>query len=103
MLSREEQEEFKKRLAELKLKEDLTRRKINHTPDNLNSDPDRSKAMKYSFLGVEFIAIFLLFLFGGKFADEKLGSSPWLFLVGCIAGFAISFYRLIKSANAISK
>lgn len=102
-MNRAEQEEFKKKLAELKKKEELTRKKIGVVSDNLNSDPDRSKAMKYSFLGVEFIAVFLLFLYGGKFADEKLGSSPWLFLLGCLAGFAISFYRLIKSAHAISK
>lgn len=103
MLSRSEKEELKRKLVELKLKEESARKKIYSQNDNLNHDPERGKSMKYTFLGVEFIAVFLVFLFAGKYADEKLGTSPWLFLAGCLLGFALSFYRLIKSANAIAK
>jgi F0F1-type ATP synthase assembly protein I len=52
--------------------------------------------------GVQFVVAILLFLYVGKWLDAKLGTAPWLLMlgvfVGAVAGF-YSFYRRIMAAS----
>jgi len=50
----------------------------------------------YSHLGITFAASILIFLFGGKYLDGKLGTYPYLTLVGAFVGGAGGFYYIIK-------
>ena len=58
--------------------------------------PDRTaRAFQSSAIGVEFAASALGGLFLGYLLDEKLGTSPWLVLVGTLGGFASAVYRTL--------
>ena len=48
--------------------------------------------------GLQLAAAIVLFLYIGRWADEKLGTSPWLMILGVLAGAGGGLYRLIKTA-----
>jgi len=44
--------------------------------------------------------------FAGNWADEKLGTEPYLLIVGVIFGFAaagVEVYRIVKKSSALDK
>ena len=47
-------------------------------------------------MGVQFVAAILLFLFVGKWLDSKLGTSPWLLIVGVFVGAGASMYSMYR-------
>jgi F0F1-type ATP synthase assembly protein I len=51
---------------------------------------------RYSGLGFQFAAVVGAFSLGGHWLDGRLGSSPWLLLVGVFAGFALGLYSLLS-------
>lgn len=54
-------------------------------------------------VGVQFTATLLLFLFGGKWLDERLGTSPWLLLAGVFLGFVLGVLWLYRRLTWDSK
>jgi ATP synthase protein I len=50
-------------------------------------------------VGIEFIVAVVLFGFLGRFADQKLGTTPWLMIVGFGLGFALGLYLMLREAN----
>lgn len=46
--------------------------------------------------GVQFAAIVSLCVAAGWWLDEKLGTSPWLLLVGGLLGAVAAFYHLYR-------
>lgn len=60
-----------------------------------------SQAGEVLGVGLQFAGAILLFLFLGRWLDERLGTEPWLLLlgvlVGAVAGF-ISLYRQLVIA-----
>lgn len=53
------------------------------------------RAAKYTAVGFEFPSTVGAGLVMGYFADEYLGSSPWMVLVMGLLGLALAFYRLV--------
>jgi len=48
----------------------------------------------------------LLGFFGGRWADEKLGTEPYLMIAGIVLGFGaagVETYHLVKKASEIEK
>ncbi|HEU0055529.1 MAG TPA: AtpZ/AtpI family protein [Longimicrobium sp.] len=45
---------------------------------------------QYVTVGVQFAAGLLLFTFAGSWLDRRLGTSPWLLLLGVMLGFGLS-------------
>lgn len=45
-------------------------------------------------VGLQFAASILLFLFAGRWLDAKLGTEPWLLLIGVLVGAVAGFYSL---------
>lgn len=94
---------FRKELAELKKREELLERALK-TENSASDQPQwRSRAMRYAGLGLEFAAVIFGFVWAGRFLDERLGTKPWLVLVGICTGFGIALYRLIFIARRLSE
>jgi F0F1-type ATP synthase assembly protein I len=50
-------------------------------------------------VGIEFSISTLVGLLGGRWLDEKLGSAPWLMLVGLVLGVVAGMRSLIRAAR----
>jgi F0F1-type ATP synthase assembly protein I len=47
-------------------------------------------------LGVQFVVAVLLFLFVGKWLDARLGTGPWLTILGVFVGAGASMYAMYR-------
>lgn len=54
--------------------------------------PDKENPWGYAQLGLELTGAVLLGFWAGYQADKRLGTGPWLTLVGSAAGVAAGFY-----------
>ena len=56
-------------------------------------------ALKLTSAGIEFALSTLIGLLGGRWIDGKLGTSPWLMLVGLVLGVVAGMRSLIRTAR----
>lgn len=49
--------------------------------------------------GTELVVSVLVGVVAGRWADGRLGTSPWLALVGTIVGIAVGLYQLIRNVS----
>jgi F0F1-type ATP synthase assembly protein I len=54
-------------------------------------------AMTLASGGLEFAVAILLGVFGGQWLDRRLGTGPWLVIVGAFVGAAAGFYNLYRT------
>lgn len=47
-------------------------------------------------VGLELVVSVVLFLLAGRWLDGRLGSEPWLMLLGALLGMAVGFYGLFR-------
>lgn len=99
MLSKEDRNEMQQRLHELHSRQN----EIHPDKKIKRKDENAPNIMRYTHLGVEFILIFLGFMFLGRWLDSQFQTSPWLFLTFLVIGFSGAMYRLIAVANELSK
>lgn len=57
-------------------------------------------AAEYAGVGIQFAATLLLFLFAGRWLDRKLGTDPWLLMLGVLLGFGLSLYSIYTRLNS---
>jgi ATP synthase protein I len=50
-------------------------------------------------VGIEFSISTLVGLLGGRWLDGKLGSAPWLMIVGLVLGVVAGFRSLLRAAR----
>jgi hypothetical protein len=55
--------------------------------------------MRYAGLGVQLAVSLVVFVFIGRWADEKLGTGGILTVVAAFVGFGGMMYSLIRSLN----
>ena len=53
----------------------------------------------YGAVGFQLAISVVAGLFAGQWADSKLGTGPWLTLVGLVIGSIAGFYNLIRIMN----
>jgi F0F1-type ATP synthase assembly protein I len=53
------------------------------------------KAEPYLGLGITFTVTILAFLFLGRWLDTKLGTEPWLMLLGSAVGLTLGFVHMV--------
>ena len=51
-------------------------------------------------VGLQFVITLLVFLYVGQWLDRKLGTAPWLLLVGVFVGAGASFYSMYRKLMA---
>lgn len=54
-----------------------------------------SELYRFSALGLQFAATILAFAAVGWWLDRKLGTQPWLLIVGVFLGFGLGLYSMI--------
>ena len=54
-------------------------------------------------LGIQFAGAILLFLWLGMWLDRKLGTAPWLLVVGVFVGAGASFYSMYRKLLAAQR
>lgn len=50
---------------------------------------ERRQAANAGAVGIQFTVTILAFLFGGRWLDARLGTSPWLLIGGLFLGFVL--------------
>lgn len=65
--------------------------------DGENEDPGTSG---YAAAGLQFAVALVLFALGGNWLDGKLGTAPWLLLLGVFGGGAAAFYSMYLKVMA---
>jgi F0F1-type ATP synthase assembly protein I len=53
--------------------------------------------------GAQFVVSILLFLYVGKWLDAKLGTAPWLLMLGVFVGAGAGFYSFYRRIMAASR
>jgi F0F1-type ATP synthase assembly protein I len=49
---------------------------------------------RYAGVGLQFAIAIVLFLYVGRWVDQKLGTGPWGLIVGVFVGGSASFYSM---------
>lgn len=57
---------------------------------------EASQAAEVLGSGIQFAASILVFLFAGRWLDARLGTEPWLLLIGVFVGAGAGFYALYR-------
>jgi len=60
-------------------------------------------ASELAGFGVQFVVAILLFLYVGQWLDRRLGTAPWLMILGIFAGAGGTFYAMFRKLSAASK
>ena len=55
---------------------------------------------EFAGVGIQFAVSILLFLYVGQWLDRKLGTQPWLLIVGVFLGAGLGFYSMYKKLMA---
>ena len=69
--------------------------------DPKKSDEEQQAANAYALAvsaGTQLVVSVCLGLFAGQWLDKKLGTAPWLLLVGTMAGISLGLYQLIRAS-----
>jgi F0F1-type ATP synthase assembly protein I len=51
-------------------------------------------------IGIQFAVTLLVCVFAGQWLDRRLGTGPWLILVGMIIGGGVGFWTLVRAGKA---
>ncbi|MEO7180425.1 MAG: AtpZ/AtpI family protein [Gemmatimonadaceae bacterium] len=54
----------------------------------------------FAGVGLQFAISILVFLYAGQWLDRKLGTAPWLLLIGVFFGAGASFFSMYRKITA---
>lgn len=58
------------------------------------TDVGGTSPSEFAGLGLQFVIAILGGVYGGQWLDRKLGSAPWLLIIGMFLGAGLSFYSM---------
>ena len=79
---------------------DQSRGTEKRSPDVKEERGGLAAASSYAGLGLQFALSILLFLYAGQWLDKKLGTSPWLLMLGVFLGAGAGFYSIYRKLMA---
>jgi F0F1-type ATP synthase assembly protein I len=68
-----------------------------------NEPRTSASGAEYAGLGLQFAASILVFLYAGQWLDTRLGTAPWLMILGVFTGAGASFYSMYRKLMAIQE
>ena len=73
------------------------------SPDERRGLKDAVDLGRYAGLGLQFAASLALFGAIGWWIDRRLGTGPWLFILGLFLGAALAFVSLLRAVPRSQK
>lgn len=64
------------------------------------ADVGGTSPSEFAGLGLQFVIALLGGLYAGQWLDRKLGTAPWLLIVGVFTGAGLSFYSMYRKLMA---
>jgi ATP synthase protein I len=61
---------------------------------------DGPSGAEFAGIGLQFVIAMLGGLYAGQWLDGKLGTAPWLLIVGVFSGAGLSFYSMYRKLMA---
>ena len=58
--------------------------------------PAPNRGAEFAGVGLQLAGSILAFLFLGQWLDRRLGTGPWLLLIGVFVGFGLGFYAMYR-------
>ena len=77
----------------------MTGKPTDHSPSGIRAGQDAGKEPsvgEFSGLAMQFAISVIVFVFAGKWLDKKLGTAPWLLIIGVFSGAGLSFYSMYR-------
>jgi F0F1-type ATP synthase assembly protein I len=71
----------------------------NATPSGKGGD-ERTSVSEFAGVGLQFAVSIIVFLYLGQWLDRKLGTAPWLLIIGVFVGAGASFYGMYRKLMA---
>lgn len=68
-------------------------------PDRKEEDTGPS-AGEFAGLGLQFVIALLAFLYAGQWLDRRIGTTPWLSIIGMFLGAGLAFYSMYRKLMA---
>lgn len=66
-----------------------------------NGPPEEGFSVsEFAGVGIQFAVSILLFLYVGQWLDKRLGTAPWLLIIGVFLGAGASFYSMYRKLMA---
>ena len=61
---------------------------------------DGPSGAEFAGIGLQFVVSMLGGLYAGQWLDRKLGTAPWLLIIGVFTGAGLSFYSMYRKLMA---
>lgn len=61
---------------------------------------DGPSGAEFAGIGLQFVVSMLGGLYAGQWLDGKLGTAPWLLIIGLFTGAGLSFYSMYRKLMA---
>ena len=71
-----------------------------NVPPGKPGDEEGFSVSEFAGVGLQFAVSILVFLYLGQWLDRKLGTAPWLLIVGVFLGAGLSFYSMYRKLMA---
>ena len=55
----------------------------------------------FAGVGFQFAFAIILFLYAGQWIDKRLGTSPWLLILGVFSGAGLGFFSMYRKLMAV--
>ncbi len=55
---------------------------------------------EFAGLGLQFVIALLAFLYAGQWLDRRIGTTPWLSIIGMFLGAGLAFYSMYRKLMA---
>jgi len=66
--------------------------------------PDEGTSItQFAGVGLQFALSILVFVYAGQWLDRKLGTAPWMLMLGVFLGAGASFYSVYRKLTAAQR
>ena len=67
-------------------------------------EPDEGTSItQFAGVGLQFALSILVFVYAGQWLDRKLGTAPWMLMLGVFLGAGASFYSMYRKLTAAQR